>query len=81
MKISQVDDSPYLSKSEAAAYLRLSLRSIDNLVARGELVAYKPVKKLLFRRNDLDRWVQSHRVGQDLDAIVSETLVELGFGK
>jgi hypothetical protein len=32
-------------------------------MSRGELPAYKPIRKALFRKEDLDAWVQRHRVG------------------
>jgi excisionase family DNA binding protein len=48
----------YLTKEEASAYLRCSLRSIDSLLARGELKAYRPSRRLLFKREDLDAFVQ-----------------------
>ena len=70
-------ESIYFTKAESAVYLRLSPRSVDNLVAQDKLRAFRPGKKLLFLRSDLDRYVQSHRVGQDLDAIVDETLREM----
>ena len=72
-----VVESIYLTKAETAVYLRLSPRSVDTLVAQGKLRAFRPGKKVLFPRSDLDSYVQSHRVGQDLDALVNETLREL----
>jgi excisionase family DNA binding protein len=54
----------YLTKAEAAAYLRLSLRSIDNLLARKELVAYRIARKLLFTREDLDALVRERGAEQ-----------------
>lgn len=77
----------YLTKKGAADYLSLSTRTLENLVARGELAAFRPIvsgghnRKVLFRKADLKAWVERFRVGVDLDRIVSETLTELGAGK
>lgn len=71
----------YFTKQEAAEYLRFSPRAIDSLLARGELKAFRPGRKLLFRREDLDAFVQRHPSGTDLNKLVDETLAELGAGK
>ncbi len=77
----------FLSKREAAEYLSLSARSIDNLLAKGELPAFRPPigtehgRKLLFRRCDLDAWVERYPANQDLDQIVEEALVGMGREK
>lgn len=52
----------YLSKREAAAYLRRCTRTLESLVAAGELPAYRVRGKLLFRRSDLDAYVDTRRV-------------------
>jgi helix-turn-helix protein len=76
----------YLSKQAASAYSGLSPRSLDTLVERNELTAFKPVvsgsrtRKTLFRKADLDRWMERHRVGADLDTIVTDVMRDLGKG-
>jgi excisionase family DNA binding protein len=56
-------ENGYLDKRQAAAYLAVSPRTIETAMSRGELPAYKPIRKALFRKEDLDAWVQRHRVG------------------
>jgi excisionase family DNA binding protein len=48
----------YFTKSEAAQYLRCSLRFIDYARERDELKAFRLNRKLLFARNDLDAFVR-----------------------
>jgi len=49
-----------LTKQEAAAYLRVSTRYLENMVRSGRLCAFKPTKKLwrVSRRN-LDAFLES----------------------
>jgi excisionase family DNA binding protein len=73
----------YLTKQAAAHYLSVSTRTIENLIARGELPAFKPTingtrsRKVLFRRTDLDAWIERFRVAPDIDRLVDETLASL----
>lgn len=49
--------SPYLLAAEAAAYLRLEERTINNMRWRGEGPAYrKHGGKVIYHRDDLDAW-------------------------
>jgi excisionase family DNA binding protein len=51
--------SPYLNAQEAAAYLRVSLKSIYAQVDRGNLKPGRgPRRRLLFKKDMLDRYVQ-----------------------
>jgi excisionase family DNA binding protein len=44
-----------------ASYLDVHVNTIDRLVKRGEIVAYRVVGKLRFYPEDVDRYVQEHR--------------------
>jgi excisionase family DNA binding protein len=51
--------SPYLNAQEAAAYLRVSLKSLYSQVERGNLKSGRgPRRRLLFKKDMLDRYVQ-----------------------
>jgi excisionase family DNA binding protein len=58
----------YQSKAEAARYLGFSIRTLETLIAKGEIPVFKPVisgtqtRKVLFRREDLDTWLAQFRV-------------------
>jgi excisionase family DNA binding protein len=59
----------YYTKIEAAQYLRRSPRTIDSLLARGELKAYRPgARKLLFAREELDAYVKRYPVVSEREA-------------
>jgi len=53
-----------LSVNEAAAFLKLKVSTVYNLVFFGKLTAYKPGgKRLIFKLSDLERYAFSHSVG------------------
>jgi excisionase family DNA binding protein len=56
------EQQTYFTKSEAAQYLRCSLRFIDYVRARNELKAYRLNRKLLFVREDLDAFARKRAV-------------------
>lgn len=60
------DDMPYLDRRQAAAYLGVSIRLLDECKARGE-IPYIRVgrRKVMFLREDLDRFMTSRRMGRD----------------
>ncbi len=52
------DDSPFITRREAARLLRLSLGAIDEMIRREKLPAYRPVgRRILLRREDCVRVV------------------------
>jgi len=51
------DEDRYFTKREAADYLRLCTRTIENMVARGQIPTYRIGVKLLFRKSELDTFV------------------------
>jgi len=71
-------EQAYFTKAEAADYLRCSQRMIDYARERNDLRAYRlTAKKLLFAREDLDRFVRGKQAGADLDAIVDAVVAEV----
>jgi excisionase family DNA binding protein len=56
--------SPYLLAAEAAAYLRLEERTINNMRWRGEGPSYrKHGGKVIYHRDDLDAWSRTRDAG------------------
>jgi excisionase family DNA binding protein len=76
-KAVQAVEQQYLTKQQAQTYTGLSGRTLDYAREREELVFYKHGKRVLFKRADLDAWMERHRAGADLDRIVSETVAEV----
>jgi len=62
----------FLTKAQATVYTSLSARSLDYARERQEIPFYKKGKRVLFKRADLDAWMERHRAGADLEKIVSE---------
>lgn len=52
----------YLTKLEAAVYLRISPRTIDGLISRADLRAYRLGRKVLLKREDLDAFIEKYPV-------------------
>ncbi len=61
--VSSSSESPYLTCAEAAMYLRKSQGAMRNLVHRKQISAYKVNRRLLFKRAELERWMEKCRVG------------------
>ena len=63
----------YMSKRDAAEYLGLSLRKLEYHLP--EVPHFRLGRKLLFRKSELDRWVESYRVPvQDLKSVVDKVV-------
>lgn len=59
------EKKPYLTIEEAAKYLRVSEAAIRVRVHRGQMTAYKPGRRLLFNKKELDRLLEKSRVGYE----------------
>lgn len=75
--IIQTVEQQYLTKIQAQTYTGLSERTLDYARERRELTFYKHGKRVLFKRSDLDAWMERHRASTDLDKIVDETVAEV----
>lgn len=51
----------WLKVREAAIYLRTTPNGIRNMVYRGQVPSYKLHGRILFKRTDLDRLIESSR--------------------
>jgi hypothetical protein len=65
---SAAEDSPVLTPAEAASYLRRSIRHLAFLRRSGDGPAFLrfgdgPGSRVLYRRSDLDIWLEDHRRG------------------
>jgi excisionase family DNA binding protein len=52
----------FLTIEEAAGYMRTTVSALRNLVWRKRLPAYKPNRRLLFKKTDLDYWIEKGRL-------------------
>jgi excisionase family DNA binding protein len=51
----------HYTKKQAASYLHCSEDTLHKLLAEGALQAFRIAKKLLFRKSDLDAFVEQRR--------------------
>jgi len=62
--MTQTLESPYLTANEAAHYLRLEERTLNNMRWRGEGPHWrKHGGKVIYHRSDLDGWSSEHDFG------------------
>jgi excisionase family DNA binding protein len=59
----RTSNSPYMTAEEAATYLRFPKKRIYGLTSRGEIPHRKQDGRLIFRRDELDRWMDGFYVG------------------
>ena len=64
----------YMNKREAAAYTSLSTRNLEARLP--EIPHYRVGKKILFKKSELDKWMEAYREGgtQNLDRIADEVI-------
>ena len=75
--LAYVDRDRYLDKREAAAYTSLSTRTLEGRL--DEIPHFRVGKKILFKKSELDHWVEQYREGsnQELDQIVDGAMESL----
>jgi len=72
-----IESDRYLDLKEAAEYLPLSERTIREHL--NEIPHFRYGKKIIFRKSELDRWMETFRVrDQDLDEAVKMAEKMLG---
>jgi predicted DNA-binding transcriptional regulator AlpA len=68
----------HFSKVEAARYLGKSTRWLDyQLSGQTPPPGFKIGKCWLFKKSELDHWLEKFRASADLDRLVDETLAEV----
>jgi excisionase family DNA binding protein len=61
--------SEYLTKDEVARILKLATKTIERAILRGEIPAFKFRQRVRICRDDLEAWIESHRVEPSLHDI------------
>ncbi|MGB7296810.1 MAG: helix-turn-helix domain-containing protein [Candidatus Aminicenantales bacterium] len=51
-----------LTKKEMLEYLRISKGTLDKMMRKREIPFHKIGKRVLFKKSDIDRWLESKRV-------------------
>ncbi len=69
------DRDRYFPKSEASAYLGMSVSNIEKRLA--SIPHFRVGSKVMFRKSELDRWMEKHRekpADLDLDRLADEAV-------
>lgn len=54
-------DVSFVSPAELARHLRVTIDCVYRLAAKRVLPAYRILRRILFRRRDVERWIESHK--------------------
>ena len=76
--LADVDHDRYLDKREAAEYTSLSTRTLEGRLS--EIPHFRVGKKILFKKSELDRWMETYREGgssRNLERIADEAIASL----
>jgi hypothetical protein len=69
----------WVDLNQAERLYPFSRRQFWYWITEGRLTAYRPTKrKVILKRSEIDKFLESRRVGADLDKIVDEVLAEVG---
>ena len=60
--LNYIEQDKYMTLKEAAAYVRLSERTLRRQVNQIQPRPFKYGEKLLFKKSDLDQWMESYRL-------------------
>jgi len=72
----------YFSKTSLGRYLNRSTRWVDYQIAGpNPLPGFKVGRDWLFKKSEIDRWLEQFRAGADVDKVVAEMLREVGVGE
>ena len=66
-----VEPDKYLSVDEASTYLKTTKSTIYKMTMDRTIPFYKPSKKILFKKSELDEWVSNYRI-KTVEEIESE---------
>ena len=72
----------WVDLTQAERLYPYSRRTFWYWIASGAFPVYRPTKrKVLLKRADIDKFLESKRVGSDLDQMVDEVMADLRGGK
>lgn len=75
----QYSTDDWLDLAQADREGPFSKRTLWHLISTNQLPAYRPFKKkILIKRSDLNKLIESKRIGADLDKIVDDVVAEMG---
>ena len=75
--LATLDVDVFLSKKQASQYLSISISFLEKLMAEEGLPFYRVKKKVLFRKHEIDRWIEQYweqGESQDLKQLADEAV-------
>ena len=77
-----LSNSPeWIDLNQAERLYPYSRRQFWYWITEGRLTAYRPTKrKVILKRSEIDKLLESKRVGADLDRIIDDVMHDLGEG-
>ncbi len=75
--LATLDVDVFLSKKQASQYLSISISFLEKLMAEEGLPFYRVKKKVLFRKHEIDRWIEQYweqGESQDLKKLADEAV-------
>ena len=75
--LATLDVDVFLSKKQASQYLSVSISFLERLMAEEGLPFYRVKKKVLFRKHEIDRWIEQYweqGESQDLKQLADEAV-------
>ncbi len=78
--LNYIEQDRFLTLKEAAAYVRLSQRTLRRQINQIQPRPFKYGGKLLFKKSDLDQWMEQYRFWPDegVEDFVDGVLMEVG---
>lgn len=76
LRVSQ-NQREWLDLKQAESEFPVSKRTLWAWISSGRLPAYQPFRKTLVKRADLEKLLESTRIGADLDRIANEAVAEV----
>ncbi len=75
--LATLDVDVFLSKKQASQYLSISISFLEKLMAEEGLPFYRVKKKVLFRKHEIDGWIEQYweqGESQDLKQLADEAV-------
>ena len=69
----------FFDLKQLSKYSCLSVRTLRNY--KGRIPCYRVGGKYLFKRSDFDKFIEQHRIENNIDGVVDEIRYDIDYGK
>lgn len=60
--MNEMSESIFLTREELMEYLKIKRSTLQKLMNKGDLPYFKLGRRILFKKEEIDRWIESKRV-------------------